>query len=219
MDQKIDEIIEFLREDKRSELRSEIIFVQGAYRDYSSIMEHEEQRLATIISLQSARKVAMKDIEFYFNHVNDLGTKVIHEDVNSDDKYREWIREVKQLIEDQESFECAKQLLAMSGVLEVYYSQNSDTEYLGAMKDELCAYIDLCDKCTTGYIHVLESTIKARPIVDRASKSSVSEYKDTYTHCEKKISKLAKADMEFGKSSVSKTIERLLSPQTGGTEY
>ncbi len=217
MNQKIDEIIEFLREDKRSELRSEIIFVQGAYRDYSSIMEHEKQRLATIISLQSARKVAMKDIEFYFNHVNDLGTKVIHANVGSNGQYIDWIGKLKQLIEDQESLEWSKQLLAMSGVLEVYYSQNNDSEYLDAMKEELCAYISMCEKCTTGYIRALVPKIKS--LEKRANDGFVSEYKHTYEHCAQKASEFAEADMKPGKSTVSKTIEHLLSPQTSSTEY
>ncbi len=217
MDQKIDEIIEFLREDKRSELRSEIIFVQGAYRDYSSIMEHEEQRLATIISLQSARKVAMKDVEFYYNHIQDLGTKVIHAVVNSGPKYIDWIRELKQLTEDQESFECAKQLLAMSGVLEVYYAQNQEPEYLLAMKKELCEYISICDKCTTGYVHTLKDKIKE--LADMSNKPALSEYKETYTHCAEKISELAAFDKGHGQSPVTKTIEHLLSPQISSTEY
>jgi hypothetical protein len=43
---------------------SEINFIQRAYKNYNSIMNHESQRIATISSIQNAEKVAMKDIEF-----------------------------------------------------------------------------------------------------------------------------------------------------------
>ncbi len=217
MNQKIDEILEFLREDKRSELRSEMIFVQGAYRDFNAIMEHEEHRLATIIGLQSARKVAMKDIEFYSNHINDLGAWVIHAKVDSDDRYRNWIRKLKQLIEDQESFEWAKQLLAMSGVLEVYYSQNHDPDYLKAMKNDLYAYINKCEKCTTGYIRVLVSKIQS--VEKRANGGFVSEYKETYMGCAQKAFEIAATDMQYEKSSVMKAVGKSLAPLTSSSEY
>ncbi len=217
MNQKLDEILQFLREDKRSELWSEIIFVQSAYQGYSSIMEHEEQRLATITNLQSARKIAMKDIQFYYIRIQDLGNKAVHAKAGSDNEYRAWIRQVEQLLEDQETFEWAEQLLAMSGVLEVYYAQNQDTEYLSAMEKELCAYINKCCKCTTGYVHRLESKIE-----DRAAKANsgfVADYKERYMRCKRKVSELAKYDNEHEESPITQKIKQLLSPRPGGTEY
>lgn len=61
----LDKILESLYGDKQAEPLSEISFTRFAYEDYGSIMEHEQQRLLTIVSLQSIRKAAMKDIEFY----------------------------------------------------------------------------------------------------------------------------------------------------------
>ena len=55
---KIDKILDFLYGDKKSELLAEISFVQGVHRNFRSIMAHEEQRLATIVNLQAARKIA-----------------------------------------------------------------------------------------------------------------------------------------------------------------
>lgn len=69
MNMKLDEILEFLYGDKKTELS----FIRYAYENYVSIMSHEQQRIATITSLQEAKKVAMKDIEFY---INDLETTV-----------------------------------------------------------------------------------------------------------------------------------------------
>ena len=54
---------------------AEMSFIKYAYENYSSIMSHEEQRIATITSLQEAKKVAMKDIEFC---INDLEMTVSH---------------------------------------------------------------------------------------------------------------------------------------------
>ena len=62
INQKIDKILEFLYGDKKAELISEVSFVNFAFQNYGSIMECDHQRTATIISLQGARKVAMKDI-------------------------------------------------------------------------------------------------------------------------------------------------------------
>lgn len=61
----IDKILEFLYGDKKAELMAEVSFIRYAYENYISIMECSAQRAATITSLQSARKIAMKDIEFY----------------------------------------------------------------------------------------------------------------------------------------------------------
>lgn len=68
--QSIDKILEFLNGDKKAELISEVSFVKAAYQKYSSIMSHEQQRLAMIVSLQESRKVAMKDIEFYMSDLD-----------------------------------------------------------------------------------------------------------------------------------------------------
>ena len=71
--QSVDNILSFLYGDKKAELLSEISFIQYAQNCYSSIMQHEQQRTATIAGIQNAKKVAMKDIEFY---LNDLETAV-----------------------------------------------------------------------------------------------------------------------------------------------
>ncbi len=73
MNLKLDEILEFLYGDKKTELMAEMSFIRYAYENYASIMSHEQQRIATIISLQEARKVAMKDIGSY---IYDLETTI-----------------------------------------------------------------------------------------------------------------------------------------------
>lgn len=66
----LEKIEEFLYRDKRAELMAEQSFTRCAYENYPSIMAHEEQRIATISGLQQARKVAMKDVEFYMNDLD-----------------------------------------------------------------------------------------------------------------------------------------------------
>ena len=69
----VDEILDFLYGDKKAELMSEISFAKYAFENYTSIMAHESQRTATLVGLQSAKKVAMSDIEFY---IQDLSSTV-----------------------------------------------------------------------------------------------------------------------------------------------
>ena len=67
---KLDKILEFLYGDKKAELLAELSFIKYACENFRSIMPHEAQRQATIISLQASRKVAMKDIEFYMGDLD-----------------------------------------------------------------------------------------------------------------------------------------------------
>lgn len=48
---KLNLILNFLYEDKRVELMSQIDFVQYAYQNYGSIMAYSEQRMATVYGL------------------------------------------------------------------------------------------------------------------------------------------------------------------------
>lgn len=57
MNMKLDEILEFLYGDKKAELMAEMSFIKYAYENYLSIMVHEQQRIATIVSLQEAKKL------------------------------------------------------------------------------------------------------------------------------------------------------------------
>ena len=74
MNQKIDQIMGFLYGDKKAELIAEISFVKYAFENYSSIMLHDSQQVATISSLQESRKIAIKDIEFYMYDLTSKAT-------------------------------------------------------------------------------------------------------------------------------------------------
>ena len=135
--QSVDNILSFLYGDKKAELLSEISFIQYAQNCYSSIMQHEQQRTATIAGIQNAKKVAMKDIEFY---LNDLETAVsaISNTPQSGTSMAKSVQ-VRRLIS---SLELALQLYTICCILEVYYSQNFDQHYIEYVIDSASQYVD-----------------------------------------------------------------------------
>lgn len=148
INQKLDKILEFLYGNKKAELISEINFTRYAYQNYSSIMQHDEQRIATIASLQNARKTAMKDIEFYMYDMDST--------VNSDAKNAGMLDDiVKKFFQIYESVETSMQLYAVSMLLEIYYSQNTNSEYLSYLENEFVSYIEKCDKHALADLSIL----------------------------------------------------------------
>lgn len=139
LNQKIDKIVGFLYGDKKAELMSEISFVQFAYKNFNSLVTNEYQRTATITGLQEARKVAMKDIEFY---LCDLDGKAS----SSAKSYADFETLAYDAFKLNESLELATQLYIMSSIMEVYYAQNYDTNYIDSLKDDIAYYIGKCEK-------------------------------------------------------------------------
>lgn len=152
MRMKLDEILEFLYGDKKAELMSEMSFIRYAYQNFNSIMAHEQQRVSTIVSLQESRKVAMKDIEFY---VSDLDATVSRKSKDATD-LNERINKAFQI---KDSLELSQQLYVMSSMMEVYYAQNMDPEYLNNLEKDMLAYIDKCDKRLLGSFGTLKGHI------------------------------------------------------------
>jgi hypothetical protein len=136
LNQTIDKILEFLYSDKKSELMAEVEFTKFAYENYLSIMNHDEQRLATITNLQAAKKVAMKDIEFYMSDLNDT--------VNSKDWDTGAIADKSFQIKS--CLELSMQLYFISNVLEIYYSQNLDKVYIDWTEKTVTEYLIKCEK-------------------------------------------------------------------------
>ena len=121
INQKADKILEFLYGDKKAELMSEVRFVNFAYQNYSSIMMNDAQKIATLVNVQEARKIAMKDIEFY---VSDLDSLAKTKDISDLDSF------VNDVFRIKDCLQLAIQLYGMSNILEIYYSQNADSTYL-----------------------------------------------------------------------------------------
>ncbi len=146
----IDKILEFLYGELKAELMAEVSFIRYAYENYISIMECSAQRAATITSLQSARKIAMKDIEFYIG------------DLESTIKGRDG-KDISSLVEKafqlKESLEFSMQLYGMSSLLEVHYAQNYDRCYLKYVDNDISVYIDKCEKRMLGNFSSLRTLV------------------------------------------------------------
>ena len=153
----LDKILEFLYGNKKAELMSEVSFVKYAYQNYNSIMEYEAQRAATIISLQEAKKVAMKDVEFYIGDLDSTVNSKDHSDIISlSDK----------AFQIKESLDLSMQLYGMSNILEVFYSQNHDPDYIRYIEKDISSYIDKCEKrmlSSFSALNILVKTFKGKP--------------------------------------------------------
>ncbi len=192
LNRKMDDIIDFLYGDKKAELMSEISFVQYAHQNYASIMAHETQRIATITSLQEAKKIAMKDMEFY---INDLESKADSSQV----PYAEFQSLSHDVFQIRTSLELSKQLYVMSGLLELYYAQNNDHDYIDMLKTTMVNYIDNCDKRMLSNFSMLKGQLKefkSTPL----KKIDTTELKHAY---DKVIDLLSDSE----KSQMHKTID------------
>jgi len=137
--QKMDKIIDFLYGDKKAELISEISFIRYANHNLKSIMLHDQQKTATITSIQAAKKVAVQDIEFY---LSDLAAKV-----NAIGKSKSDFKDaMPDVLKVKDCLELAMQLYVNCNFLEICYSQNYDTAYLQYLKNEMIEYISKYEK-------------------------------------------------------------------------
>lgn len=203
---KLDEILEFLYGDKKAELMAEISFVRYAYQNYTSIMECSEQRIATITSLQGARKIAMKDIEFY---INDLASIVKEKDKVKDISGVKTI--VDKIVQIKGCLMLSMQLYAIGNLLEVYYSQNRDSAYVSYIESDVSAYIDKCDKRMLSSFNQLYGSFAN--LKDKLWK------KIDLTSYEKQISIIVDDLTDGEVSSIKATFCEALSAPNRDTEY
>jgi len=119
-------ILDYLEVDKKSELKSEIEFVNRAVNNYNHIVSNETQRISTITSLQSTEKISFKDCEFYAEMLKKTiyRNSPIEEDVRLSFKYKELL-------------ETSLKLYILSTILEAYYAQNFEQQYINEIKNNL----------------------------------------------------------------------------------
>lgn len=198
----LDKILEFLYGDKKAELMSEVSFVKYAYQNYVSIMEHEHQRTAMIGSLHDAKKVAMKDIEFYIGDLEStIGTKG-GTDIGI---------LVEKAFQIKESLEVSMQLYGMSSLMEVYYAQNFDPEYLKYIENDISIYIDKCEKrilSNFSVLKVLVNTAKG-PIFKKLDRSVI----------EKQVNDFIELLNRGEESEIRNSIKTILRAATQKSEY
>ena len=135
---KLDDVLNFLYGENRAELLAEIFFVKRTYENFASIMENDYQRTATISGLQSAQKIAVKDLEFYLSDIEKMAGKQV--------------TDFKTLCADETSawkalkcVELAIQTFVMANILEIYLSENYDESYTEYVRQMLKTYMRRCD--------------------------------------------------------------------------
>lgn len=151
VNQSLNAILDFLYGEKKAELIAEISFIKYVNQNYNSIIGNEQQATATIISLQEAKKVAMKDVQFYQND--------LHNTIRSDYKDSSIDEVVEKAIQINKCLELSMQLYLMSTVLEVYYAQNYDPEYISYIENDICTYIKSCNKDIFGDFNHLQAKL------------------------------------------------------------
>ena len=141
-------ILAFLYGDKRAELMSEISFVKYAYENFNAISRSEQQRIATIAGVQQAKKVAMKDCEFY---IYDLESTI--------EKGGDMVTTVDNALRICDSLKLSLQLCTMGSILETYLSQNFDPDYIRYIENDLSLYIDKCEKAMLSHVTTLAANV------------------------------------------------------------
>ena len=204
MNLKLDDILEFLYGDKKAELVAELSFIKYAYENYGSIMEHEHQRSATIASLQDAKIVAMKDIEFY---INDLEKTVTHKVKD----FADLIKRTQKSLQIKECLSLSQQLYVMSSMMEIFYAQNMDSNYLKYIEKDVLSFIDKCDK------RMLASFSTLKGLLD-GYKGNPLEKVDK-TKCEPIIERIINDLNDGEESSMRKAVRSTLHAPEKKTEY
>lgn len=139
---KLNDILKFLYGNMKAELLAEVKFIKYACENYDSIMAHESQRIATISSIQKAKTIALKDIDFLMKDFDDKikdtssikDFQSIKDFVDSD---------VKQI---EECLDFALELYLMSSLMEVYYAENYEKKYIEYIKKDIEEYVSGCNE-------------------------------------------------------------------------
>lgn len=146
----VDKILDFLYGEKRAELMSEVAFAKYAYENFASIMSHPEQREATIAGLQSTKKTAIKDSEFYICDLDNLADNV-SKDVPGT---------ARKALQLKNCLDISAQLYVLSGIMEMYYSQNTDSSYVSYLENEMTTYLKKSES------HILQDYAKiVNPVI------------------------------------------------------
>ena len=148
MKMNIDKVLEFLYDDKKAELIANVNFTRYAYQNYNAIMPNNVQKIATISTLQEARKIAVKDCEFYSNDLSHTVNKKNEVEAN-----------IKNAFKLKEVLDLSMNLYLTSNLLEVYYAQNFDSDYLAYVEKDVMAYIDKCEKMMIEIFGTLKTNI------------------------------------------------------------
>lgn len=193
----VDKILDFLYGEKSAELMSEVMFAKYAYENYISIMAHPDQRIATISGLQGTKKIAMKDLEFYMTDLDSLSENI----------GKNISETAERALRLKDSLDLSAQLYVMSGLMEAYYSQNTDENYLSYVEREMTSYIDKTEK------HILRDFAKiANPVLACNEKWIKHGIKKSIERTMDELS-------EGGESDLRKSLKEALHSAEKSAEY
>lgn len=171
INQKLDEILKYLYEEKKAELLSEVFFIKYACDNYDSIMSDEAQRMATISSIQQAKKIAMKDIEFYIKY---LESKI---ESNAKQKFDTLVKlKDEEIIPNADNLEMSLQLYCMSSIMEVYYARNFENTYVEYVENNINDYVDYCSKNERSFFDKMDGYFKSK--VQKNQKQELPDLSD-----------------------------------------
>lgn len=195
----LDKILEFLYGDKKAELMAEVSFVKYAYENYTSIMAHDSQRAGVITGLLSAKKIAMKDIEFYLGDLSSTITAKGEKDISA------------KAFQAVDCLELATQLYGMCSLLEVYYAQNFDADYLNYVDNDISIYLGKCESLLLSSL----STWKGK--LEHAEESRFKKI-DNHEIIER-IDRITAPLSRGGESDLQKSLHESLYAATKQVEY
>ena len=191
----VDDVLEFLYGDKRAELIAELNFINYASSVYSAIMASEPQRIATITSIQQAKQIAIKDIEFYINDLDGKAKGTIKD-------YAAFSKIARKAIDIKKCLEAAMQLYVSCSILETYYSSNWDSSYIAYVENDITFFLSKCDKRMLLYFTALEQRCRGlkSPLLGKEVKNSLEE----------ELSKIVSALTDPQKSELLQTAHKAL---------
>lgn len=138
VNKELNDILGFLYGEKKAELLAEVNFVRYAQANFGTIMLQESQRNAVLIGLQEAKRISIKDMEFYIADMERLASEPTGE-------FDDFLWAKQQTLRARDCVELSSQLYAASSILEMCYSQNFDTTYVEYVRNELDYYIERSD--------------------------------------------------------------------------
>lgn len=124
---KLNEVLDFLYTDKSCEIYAEAKMVFSIYRNAVSIMKHPEQRTAALQTIQSAKILSERSIQFYYRDMKKLAAK--HGSLDA-------------LENDLNNYTQAVSLYGVCSVLEIVLSENYDENFMKYIEKELKRHVE-----------------------------------------------------------------------------
>ncbi len=124
---KLDDVLNFLYTDKSCEIYAETKMINSIYINAVSIMHCSEQRIAALQTIQRAKTLAERNIQFYYRDMKKLATK--HDALDS-------------LQNDLNNYTQAVSLYGVCAVMEIVLSENFDEDFMKYIESDLKRHVE-----------------------------------------------------------------------------